>query len=36
MKDTWEDYFIEGSDLLKNNLNINDKDILEKEEKKLL
>ena len=35
MKDAWEDYLIEGSDILKNNLNITDSKLLEKEEKKI-
>lgn len=33
MKDTWDDYFIDKTNVLKNNLGVTDNKTLEKEEK---
>lgn len=35
-KDTWDDYFIDGTDVLKNKLNITDKKKLEEKEKEMV
>lgn len=35
MKDTWENYFIDNTEVLKNKLGIIDKELLQKEEKKI-
>lgn len=36
MKDTWENYFIDDTEVLKNKLGIKDKELLQIEEKKTL
>ncbi len=35
MKDTWDDYFIDKTNVLKNNLGVTDNKTLEKEEKEI-